>query len=239
MPILVVEDEVKIANFIKKGLEMERYVVDVVHGGEEALAKTEINDYDVIVLDLRLPDKDGLEVCRELREKQNISTPILILTALGSVEDRIKGLDAGADDYLVKPFSFAEFFARLRALRRREKTTKLPKFQVADLVLDPATHEVTRGGREITLTHKEYRLLDYMIRRPGRVCTRTMLAEHVWGYNFPSDGSNVIDTSVASIRKKIDRAFPRKLIQTVRFVGYRIVDSKGRNLRTRGKEAAE
>lgn len=225
MTILVVEDEYKITRFIQRGLEMEHYTVDVAYDGEEALNKISVNDYDLIILDLMLPKKDGIEVCKEIRDKK-ISTPIIMLTARDTVEDRIKGLDQGADDYVVKPFAFGELLARIRALLRREKTVKRSVLQIADLILDPATHEVTRAGKQIHLTSKEYRLLDYFMRRPGQVCTRTMIGEHIWGYNFV-DQSNVIDVSVSNLRKKVDGGFPVQLIKTVRNVGYKIVEPKG------------
>jgi DNA-binding response OmpR family regulator len=221
MTILVVEDERKITRFIQRGLEMEHYTVDVAYDGEEALNKLNVNDYDLIILDLMLPKKDGIEVCKEVRDKK-IDAPIIMLTARDTIEDRIKGLDQGADDYVVKPFAFGELLARIRALLRREKTVKRSVLQVSDLVLDPATHEVTRAGETIPLTSKEYRLLDYFMRRPGQVCTRTMIGEHIWGYNF-IDSSNVIDVSVSNLRKKIDGNFPLQLIKTVRNVGYKII----------------
>jgi len=224
MTILVVEDEVKIIRFIKKGLEIEHYTVEVAYDGEEALEKAEINNYDLIILDVMLPKKSGIEVCRKLRENK-VDTPIIMLTARDTVEDRIKGLDAGADDYLVKPFSFGELVARIRALLRREKSVKATKLQVGDLVMDPATHEVHRGDKELQLSSKEYRLLDYMMRRPGHVCTRTMIGEHIWGYNF-SDDSNVIDVYISYLRRKIDTGFKEKLIHTVRDVGYKIQEKK-------------
>lgn len=222
MTILVVEDEIKITRFIKKGLEMEHYTVEVAYDGESALELAEINNYDLIILDIMLPKMDGIEVCRKLREKK-IDTPIIMLTARNTVEDRIKGLDAGADDYLIKPFAFGELVARIRALLRREKTVSSTKLQVGDLILDPATHEVFRSGKEIQLSGKEYRLLDYMMRRPGNVCTRTMIGEHIWGYNF-TDDSNVIDVYISYLRRKIDSGFRNKLIHTVRDVGYKIQD---------------
>ena len=222
MTILVVEDEIKITRFIKKGLEMEHYTVEIAYDGKEALEKAEINNYDLIILDIMLPKIDGLEVCKKLREAK-IETPIIMLTAKNTVEDRIKGLDAGADDYLVKPFSFGELLARIRALLRREKTVKSTKLQVGDLTLNPATHEIFRGNKEISLSSKEYRLLDYMMRRPGYVCTRTMIGEHIWGYNFKDD-SNVIDVYISYLRRKIDKGFKIRLIHTVRDVGYKIQD---------------
>jgi len=222
MTILVVEDEVKIVRFIKKGLEMEHYTVEVAYDGEEALDKALINTYDLIILDVMMPKMDGVEVCRKIRE-QKIETPIIMLTAKDTVEDRIKGLDAGADDYLVKPFSFGELVARMRALLRREKIVKSTKLQVGDLILDPATHEVYRGDKNIQLSSKEYRLLDYMMRRPGHVCTRTMIGEHIWGYNF-TDDSNVIDVYISYLRKKVDSGFKKRLIHTIRDVGYKVQD---------------
>ena len=221
MTILVIEDEHKITRFIQRGLEMEHYTVDVAYDGEEALQKIGVNDYDLIILDLMLPKKDGVEVCREIR-KRKIGVPIIMLTARDTVEDRVRGLDEGADDYVVKPFAFGELLARIRALLRREKTVKRSILQVADLALDPATHEVTRGDRLVDLTSKEYRLLDYFMRRPGQVCTRTMIGEHIWGYNF-IDSSNVIDVSVSNLRRKVDGDNPVQLVKTVRNVGYKIV----------------
>lgn len=221
MTILVVEDEYKITRFIQRGLEMEHYTVDVAYDGEEALKKVGVNDYDLIILDLMLPKKDGIEVCKEIRERK-IDAPIIMLTARDTIEDRIRGLDQGADDYVVKPFAFGELLARIRALLRREKTVKRSVLQISDLILDPATHEVTRSGEVVPLTSKEYRLLDYFMRRPGQVCTRTMIGEHIWGYNFV-DSSNVIDVSVSNLRKKVDGGQSLQLIKTVRNVGYKII----------------
>lgn len=232
MVILVVEDEIKITRFIKKGLEMEHYTVEVAYDGEDGLSKAEINNYDLIILDIMLPKMDGFEVCRKLREAK-IETPVIMLTARNMVEDKIKGLDAGADDYLIKPFAFGELLARIRALLRREKTVKSTKLQVGDLVIDPANHEVMRNGKEVSLSSKEYRLLDYMMRRPGHVCTRTMIGEHIWGYNF-TDDSNVIDVYISYLRKKIDTGFKIKLIHTVRDIGYKIED-KTQKLRVNNK----
>ncbi len=227
MTILVVEDEIKITRFIKRGLEMEHYTIDIAYNGEDASEKIELNSYDLIILDIMLPKKSGVEVVRELREKK-IETPVIMLTAKDTIEDRIAGLDAGADDYLVKPFAFGELVARIRALFRREKVVKSTRLEIDDLILDPATHEVTRAGKELKLSSKEYRLLDYMMRRPSHVCTRTMIGEHIWGYNF-TDDSNVIDVYISYLRKKIDKGYRNKLIHTVRDVGYKIQD-KGRGL---------
>ncbi len=222
MTILVVEDEIKITRFIKKGLEMEHYTVDTAYDGKEGLDKAEVNNYDLIILDIMLPKMSGIEACKKIREKK-IDTPIIMLTARDTVEDRVNGLDAGADDYLIKPFAFDELVARIRALLRREKTVKSTKLKIGDLILNPATHEVHRGNKEINLSSKEYRLLDYMMRRPGHVCTRTMIGEHIWGYNFTED-SNVIDVYISYLRRKIDKGFKSKLIHTVRDVGYKIQD---------------
>ncbi len=224
MTILVVEDEIKITRFIKRGLEMEHYTVDVAYNGEDALEKIELNDYDLIILDIMLPKKSGIEVLKELRSKK-IESPVIMLTAKDTVEDRVAGLDAGADDYLIKPFAFGELVARIRALLRREKTVKATTLQIDDLILDPSTHEVIRDGKEIKLSSKEYRLLDYMMRRPGHVCTRTMIGEHIWGYNF-TDDSNVIDVYISYLRRKVDKGFKNKLIHTVRDVGYKVQDKK-------------
>jgi heavy metal response regulator len=234
MTILVVEDELKITRFIKKGLEMEHYTVDVAYDGQEALDKAEINSYDLIILDIMLPKIDGIAVCRKLREAK-VETPVIMLTARDTVDDRIKGLDAGADDYLIKPFAFGELLARIRALLRREKTVSTTKLQVGDLILDPATHEVFRGDKEIPLSSKEYRLLDYMLRRPGHVCTRTMIGEHIWGYNF-TDDSNVIDVYISYLRRKIDNGYRNKLIHTVRDVGYKIQDKANKELPKSGQK---
>lgn len=232
MTILVVEDEIKITRFIKKGLEMEHYTVEVAYDGEEALDMAEINSYDLIILDIMLPKIDGLDVCKRLRQAK-VEAPIIMLTARDAVEDRINGLDAGADDYLVKPFAFGELVARIRALLRREKTVKSIKLKVGDLVLDPVTHEVHRGEKEIKLSSKEYRLLDYMMRRPGQICTRTMIGEHIWGYNFTED-SNVIDVYISYLRRKVDKGHRDKLIHTVRDVGYKI---KNKDERLHSKSA--
>jgi DNA-binding response OmpR family regulator len=222
MTILIIEDDLKIAKLLSDGLEREGYAIDLAHDGEEGLSKAGVNDYDAIILDIMLPKIGGVEVCRKLRQME-VKAPVIVITGLDSLEAKIEALDAGADDYLTKPFSFNELLARLRAVLRREKTVKTTKLQVADLLLDPATHEVTRAGREIRLSPKEYRLLHYMLRRPGYVCTRSMLGEHVWGYNFQIN-SNVIDAYISHLRKKIDQDFYPKLIQTIPGVGYKIQD---------------
>jgi heavy metal response regulator len=218
MRILVIEDEKKVARFIKRGLEEAGYLVDSAADGEEGLYLAEIDDYDLIVLDLILPRKNGLEVCKELRE-QNIKVPVLILSARDSVEDKVTGLDMGADDYLTKPFAFSELLARVRALLRRGESMVPVKLQVADLAMDTVTHSVSRAGKEIKLTSKEYALLEYFMMNEGKVLTRTMLSEHVWDYTFDTF-SNVIDVYINYLRNKVDRDFEPKLIHTVRGVGY-------------------
>jgi len=218
MRILVVEDEKKVAHFIKKGLEEEHYAVDTAYDGETGLYMAEVNEYDLIVLDLMIPKIDGLEVLKRTRENKN-NVPILVLTARDSVGDVVKGLDAGCDDYLTKPFEFIEFLARIRALLRREKIDKEPILKIADLTLSLVTHNVTRKSKEIELTSKEYALLEYFMRNPDKVLTRTMISEHVWDYHFDSM-TNVIDVYVNYLRKKIDKDFEPKLIHTIRGVGY-------------------
>lgn len=218
MRLLVVEDEKKVASFIKKGLEEEHYAVDIAEDGEMGLYMAEANDYDLIVLDLMIPKIDGWELLRRIRASQN-NVPILILTARDSVEDRVRGLDGGCDDYLTKPFAFAELLARIRALLRRERLEKEPLLKVGDLTLSPVTHKVMRKGKEIELTSKEYALLEYFMRNPDRILTRAMIAEHVWDYHFDSM-TNVIDVYVNYLRKKIDKDFEPKLIHTIRGVGY-------------------
>ncbi len=218
MRILVIEDEKKVANFIKKGLEEEHYAVDTAFDGEEGLYMAEVNEYDVIVLDLMIPKIEGLEVLKRIRGKKN-NVPILVLTAKNTVEDIVKGLDAGCDDYVTKPFAFMEFLARIRALLRREKTDKVPLLRIADLTLSLVTHKVTRKEREIELTSKEYALLEYFLRNPDKVLTRTMISEHVWDYHFDSM-TNVVDVYVNYLRKKIDKDFEPKLIHTLRGIGY-------------------
>jgi len=218
MRILVIEDEKKVANFIKKGLEEEHYAVDNAYDGESGFYMTEVNEYDLIVLDLMIPKIDGLEVLKRIRGNRN-NIPILVLTAKDSLEDIVRGLDAGCDDYLTKPFEFLEFLARVRALLRREKLDKEPILKIADLTLSLVTHKVMRKGKEIELTAKEYSLLEYFMRNPDKVLTRTMISEHVWDYHFDSV-TNVIDVYVNYLRRKIDREFDPKLIHTIRGVGY-------------------
>jgi heavy metal response regulator len=218
MRILVVEDEKKVAEFIKKGLEEEHYAVDTAYDGETGLYLAEVNEYDLVVLDLMIPKLDGWEVLKRIRKNKN-KVPILVLTARDTVEDIVRGLDSGCDDYLTKPFAFAEFLARVRALLRREKTDKEPVLIVGDLTLSLVTHRVTRKDKEIELTSKEYALLEYMMRNPNKVLTRSMISEHVWDYHFDSM-TNVIDVYVNYLRKKIDKDFENRLIHTIRGVGY-------------------
>lgn len=226
MRILLVEDEHRIADFIRRGLSEQGYAVDVAHDGEEGLDWPNVADFDVIILDVMLPIRDGFDVCRRLRQR-GLRTPILMLTAKDAIEDRVRGLDSGADDYLVKPFAFAELLARIRALARRQPSVLGPALQVADLVLDAATREVTRGSASIELTTKEYAILEYLMRHPNQVLTRTMIAEHVWNYDF-DNASNVIDVHIRNLRRKIDDPDSAKLIQTVRGAGYRIVAAKAK-----------
>ena len=220
MRVLVVEDEERIAEFIRRGLTEQGYAVDVARDGEEALDWAEIAEFDLIVLDVMLPVRDGVQVCRTLRAR-GLRTPVLMLTARDAVEDRVAGLDSGADDYLVKPFAFVELLARLRALARRPSQVQGAVLSVADVVVDTATREVTRAGVGVELTTKEFTLLEYLMRHADQVLTRTMIAEHVWNYDF-DNATNVIDVHVKNLRRKLDGDSAVKLIQTVRGAGYRI-----------------
>ncbi len=218
MRLLVVEDEPRIARFIRRGLEEEHHAVDVAPDGDDAVYLATINEYDVILLDILLPRKNGLVVCRDLRAR-NVSAPILMLTAKDSIEDKVAGLNSGADDYLTKPFAFDELLARVNALVRRRSLDRAPLLRVDDLTLDPLTHEVRRGGEPIELTNKEYALLALLMRRPGQVLTRTQIAEQIWDMDFDNE-SNVIDVYIRYLRKKIDADGARPLIHTVRGAGY-------------------
>jgi heavy metal response regulator len=218
MKILVVEDERRVAQFIQKGLKEEGHAIDVAYDGEEGGFLAEVNDYDLILLDIMLPKKNGISVCREIRER-GVATPVLMLTARDSVEDKVRGLDAGADDYLAKPFAFEELLARVRALLRRRSETKAPTLKMADLELDPMSRRVSRSGKPIRLTSKEYALLEYMLRNPEKVLSRTLIGEHVWDMNFDPE-SNVIDVYVSHLRNKVDKGFSPHLIHTLRGQGY-------------------
>ena len=218
MRILIVEDEKKIANFIKRGLREENYAANIAYDGEEGYFLATTNKYDLIILDLMLPKIDGLTLCKKLREEKN-TTPILILTAKGEIENKVTGLDSGADDYLTKPFAFEELLARIRAILRKKENQPATKLKIADLELDLLSHKVKRGNRDILLTTKEYALLEYMMRNVGTVLTRTMISEHVWDINFDTE-TNVIDVHINYLRRKVDDGFKKKLIHTVRGRGY-------------------
>ncbi len=219
MRVLVVEDEQKINRAVCQALREESYAVDAAYDGEDGEQLSEINDYDLIILDIMLPKKDGLRVCADIRRRGD-ATPILLLTAKDAPEDRIQGLDSGADDYLVKPFHMGELMARVRALLRRDSTAKSTRLQVDDLVLDTSSHRVTRDDAPIELTSKEYAILEYFMRHPNQVLTRTMISEHVWDDEFDSF-SNIIDVYIRRLRRKIDDPSPTKLLHTIRGSGYR------------------
>jgi two-component system, OmpR family, response regulator len=218
--ILVVEDELKMASLLRRGLTEEGHAVDLARTGDDALWMAAAAEYDAIVLDLMLPGVDGIEVCRRVREN-GVWAPVLMLTARDAVEDRVAGLDAGADDYLPKPFSFAELLARIRALVRRGTGERPAVLEVGDLKLDPATHQVWRGRSEVKLSAKEFALLEVFMRRPGLVLSRLQLLEHAWDYGY-ENRSNVVDVYIRYLRDKIDRPFGRDAIETVRGVGYRL-----------------
>jgi DNA-binding response OmpR family regulator len=222
MRVLVVEDEPRMSTLLERGLREEGYAVDVARDGTNGLWFAIENEYDAIVLDVMLPELDGLEVCRQLRASDRWA-PVLLLTARDAVEDRVRGLDAGADDYLTKPFSFAELAARVRALVRRVSGVRPVLLEVGDLRVDPATHRAWRGDVELSLSPKEMALLELLMRHPGEVVTRTQILDHVW--DFAYDGlSNVVDQYIGYLRRKVDRPFARADIATVRGVGYRLRD---------------
>ncbi|HUI10162.1 MAG TPA: response regulator transcription factor [Bacteroidota bacterium] len=226
MRILIIEDERKVAQFLRKGFEAEAFSVDIAPDGAEGRRLALAGSYDALILDLMLPKIDGMTLLEELR-RERVDTPVLILTARGEVEDRVKGLNLGADDYLAKPFSFAEVLARVRAiLRRSAGDGRSPVLELGDLKMDLPTRSVRRGGRELTLTNKEYELLEYLLRNKGRVVSRVILTEHIWDMGFDSE-TNVVDVLVNRLRRKVDEGFPRKLIQTVRGVGYVLKDAAG------------
>lgn len=218
MRVLLVEDDSLIARFVSQGLREQTYAVDLAADGEDALYKASINDYDAVILDVMIPGRDGFEVCRELRAAGS-NVPVLMLTARNSVKDRVAGLDSGADDYLTKPFEVMELLARLRALLRRGHVVRPTTIIVADIVIDTGAHRVTRGGRKIELTAKEYALVEYLARERGRVLTRAEIAEHVWDENF-DPLSNLIDVNVNRLRRKLDDGFSTQLIHTRRGEGY-------------------
>ena len=218
MRVLVVEDEKKTASFVRKALQAEGFAVDVCHNGNDALAAAGATPFDVVVLDIMLPGRDGLGVLKQLREKKN-ATPVLLLSARGEVNERVEGLNAGADDYLPKPFELSELVARVRALTRRNHDQKSTVLRVADLTLDTTTHQAQRGGRTIELTTREYRLLEFLMRSAGRLCGRMMILEKVWDYDF-DPGTNLVDVYVRRLREKIDAEFAVKLLHTVRGSGY-------------------
>jgi heavy metal response regulator len=218
MRVLLVEDDDSVSGFIVKGLREERYAVDLATDGETGLAMAESTPYDLLILDVMLPKLNGVEICRRLRAQRQ-STPILLLTARDAIADRVSGLDTGADDYLTKPFAFAELLARMRALLRRGSPQPIPHINIADLELDPVSHRVWRAGQNIVLTNKEYALLEYLMRNSGRVLTRTAITEHVWDIHYESV-TNIVDVHIKTLRSKMDRDFSPQLIHTVRGVGY-------------------
>jgi two-component system OmpR family response regulator len=220
MRVLIVEDEPKMAGLIRRGLREEGYSADIASNGNDALWMAEATEYDAIVLDVLLPGTNGFDVCRELRQN-GVWSPVLMLTARDSVDDRVAGLDAGADDYLTKPFSFVELLARLRALARRPPLERPTVLEVGDLRLDPATHQAWRGDAELELSAKEFRILEAFMRRPGHVLSRLHLLEHCWDYGY-ENRSNVVDVYVRYLREKIDRPFGKESIETVRGAGYRL-----------------
>ncbi len=220
MRILVVEDETQLAGILKRGLQEHGYATDTAGDGEDGLSLAETSEYDLIVLDVMLPGLSGLEVARTLRARR-VSTPILMLTARDAVDDRVAGLDSGADDYLIKPFAFRELVARVRALLRRDDLVKDPVLRVGDLEVDTVSREVRRDGRMIPLTSKEYAVLEYLARNPNRVLTRTQIAEHFWDYDFTAM-SNVVDVYIRYLRRKLDDGHDPRLIHTIRGTGYQL-----------------
>jgi two-component system, OmpR family, response regulator len=226
MRVLIVEDEAKMAGLLRKGLRQEGFAVDLAGKGEDALWMAGATEYDAIVLDLMLPGIDGIEVCRRLRG-DGVWSPILMLTARDGVRDRVAGLDSGADDYLVKPFSYAELLARLRALARRGGGERPTELRVGDLRLDPAARKVRRGEREIELSAKEFAVLEVFMRRPGEVLSRFQLLEHAWDYEY-ENRSNIVDSYVRFLRRKVDKPFGVRSIETVRGAGYRLREDGGR-----------
>ena len=220
MTILIIEDEQKLLNLLKRALTAQRYTVDTAGDGEHGLQKALKNNYSLILLDLMLPKKDGMEICRELRAR-DVHTPIIMLTARGVVDDKIHGLDIGADDYLSKPFEMNELFARIRAILRRRKTSDSLILKVGDLIMDTKAHEVTRAGKKIALTPKEYRILDTLLRQKGEALTRAQLIREAWGHDFKEE-NHELNVHMRYLRNKIDKGYSKALIHTVRGVGYTI-----------------
>ncbi|SRR5258708_4518747 len=220
MTILIIEDEKKLSDILKQALKGEKYAVETAYDGEEGLEKAMKNNYGLIILDIMLPKKSGFTICKELRNHQ-IHTPIIMLTARGVIDDRIKGLDLGADDYLIKPFGIDELFARIRAVLRRRKTTDKDIWKIADLIMDQKKHEVTRAGKSIPLTPKEYRLLDTLMSHPGEALSRRELIDNAWGPNF-EETNNELNVHIRYLRKKIDTSHAKPLIHTVRGVGFMV-----------------
>jgi DNA-binding response OmpR family regulator len=218
--VLIVEDEKKIAAFVRKGLEAQGFVVDVSHHGDEGFTLATTHPYDALVLDIMLPGRDGLSILRNLRERK-IALPVVLLTARSELNERLEGLNLGADDYLTKPFHIEELIARLHAVTRRAAGTSQSILAVADLTLNLLTREVVRAGHRLELTTREFSLLEHLLRSPGRVLTRVEICERVWDYNF-DPGTNLVDVYIQRLRKKVDGDFPQKLIETIRGVGYRI-----------------
>jgi DNA-binding response OmpR family regulator len=224
MRILLVEDDTDLAQFVGKGLKEERYAVDVAADGEQGLQLATHHPYGLLILDIMLPLLDGLTLCRRARA-EGVTAPVLLLTARDTVEDKVAGLDSGADDYLTKPFAFAELLARVRALLRRGGPQQQTRLKAGDLELDPATHRVWRAGKEIVLTNKEYALLDFLLRNKNRVLTRTAIIEHVWDISY-DPMTNIVDAHIRALRAKVDRDFPQPLITTVRGAGYMLEDAE-------------
>ncbi len=222
MRILLVEDDANLAQFVRKGLKEENYAVDVASDGEEGLALALANPYDLLILDIMLPKLDGLTLCHRVRAK-GLTTPVLLLTARNTVETKVSGFDTGADQFLPKPFAFVELLAQIRALLRRGSQQQLVQLQAADLTLDPATRRVWRAGQEISLTNKEYALLEFLLRHKNRVLTRTVIIEHVWDISY-DPMTNIVDAHIRALRAKIDRDFSPPLIATVRGAGYMLED---------------